>query len=213
MSRAVKICGLSTEETIEAAVQGGATHLGFVFYPRSPRAVSPSRGRDLARLVPPSVTLCGLFVDAEEAAIEAVLERVPLSLLQLHGAESPEFCARLRQRLGRPVMKAIGIRGAEDVAGAERWIGSTDWLLFDARPPAGGLPGGNGVSFDWSLLAERRWIVPWMLSGGLTANNLAEAIRLTRPPGIDVSSGVESSPGIKDPARIRDFLALARTLP
>ena len=213
MSLSVKICGLSTPETVEAAVTGGADYVGFVFFPKSPRNVTPARVADLARLVPDRVRRCGLFVDPDDALLDQVLATVPLDILQLHGAEPPARCAALRERYRRPVMKAVSIATAEDVARAESWIGAVDLLLFDAKPPrADALPGGNGVAFDWRLLADRSWPVPWMLSGGLNPGNLREAVRMTRAPMVDVSSGVETSPGIKSPALIREFLAVARAL-
>ena len=186
--------------------------VGFVFYQRSPRAVTPARAADLAGLVPSGIRRCGLFVDPEDGILEAVLSAVPLDLIQLHGSETPERTAAIRQRFGRPVMKAIGVATADDAAEAARWVGAADRLLFDAKPPRAdaALPGGNGIPFDWRILAHRDWPVPWMLSGGLTAGNVAEALRITGAPGIDVSSGVETSPGIKDPALIREFLAAAR---
>jgi phosphoribosylanthranilate isomerase len=214
MSLAVKICGLSTPETVEAAVADGADYVGFVFYPKSPRHVTPARAADLARLAPSRVRRCGLFVDPDEATLDAVLKAVPLDLLQLHGKETPERCAALRERYRRPIMKAVSIAVAEDVARAESWLGAVDLLLFDAKPPPvpGALPGGNGVAFDWRLLAGRSWPVPWMLSGGLNAGNLREAVRATQAPAVDVSSGVETSPGIKTPALIREFLGAAKTV-
>jgi phosphoribosylanthranilate isomerase len=214
LSLAVKICGLSTPETVEAAVAGGADYVGFVFYPKSPRHVTPARAGDLARSLAGRVRRCGLFVDPDDALLDTVLAAVPLDLLQLHGAETPERCAALRERYRRPVMKAVSVAGPEDVARAESWIGAVDLLLFDAKPPPSpdALPGGNGVAFDWSLLADRSWPVPWMLSGGLNAGNLREAVRATGAPAVDVSSGVETSPGIKSPALIRAFLDAARAL-
>jgi phosphoribosylanthranilate isomerase len=214
MSLAVKICGLSTPETIEAAVAGGAAYVGFVFFPKSPRHVTVSRAADLARPVPSRVQRCGLFVDPDEALLDAVLNTVPLDLLQLHGRETPERCAALRARYRRPVMKAVSIAGAEDVDRAETWLGAVDLLLFDARPPPvpDALPGGNGIPFDWRLLAGRHWPVPWMLSGGLTADNLREGVRATRAPMVDVSSGVETSPGVKSVGMIGEFLTVARSV-
>jgi phosphoribosylanthranilate isomerase len=214
MSLAVKICGLSTPETIEAAVAGGAAYVGFVFFPKSPRHVTVSRAADLARLVPGRVQRCGLFVDPDEALLDAVLKTVPLDLLQLHGSETPQRCAALRERYRRPVMKAVSIAGAEDVARAESWLGAVDLLLFDAKPPPipDALPGGNGIPFDWRLLAGRSWPVPWMLSGGLNADNLREAVRATQAPAVDVSSGIEVGPGVKSVGMIGEFLAAAKKL-
>jgi phosphoribosylanthranilate isomerase len=213
LTLSVKICGLSTPETVEAAVAGGADYVGFVFFPKSPRHVTPARAADLARLVPGGVRRCGLFVDPDDALLDQVLATVPLDILQLHGAEPPARCAALRERYRRPVMKAVSIATADDVARAESWLGAIDLLLFDAKPPrADALPGGNGVAFDWRLLADRSWPLPWMLSGGLNAGNLREAVRMTRAPVVDVSSGVETSPGMKSPALIREFLQIARGL-
>ena len=214
MSLDVKICGLSTEETIEAAVDAGAGLVGFVFYPPSPRAVTPERAASLARRVPHRVAKVGLFVDPDDALLDRILTTARLDLIQLHGLEPPERVAQIRERFRRPVMKAIRVGTAADVAAAERYLGAADRLLFDAQPPkrAGALPGGNGEPFDWSLLAGRSWPLPWMLSGGLTIANLATAVRITGAPAIDVSSGVETSPGIKDVALIRDFIATVKTL-
>jgi phosphoribosylanthranilate isomerase len=214
VSLAVKICGLSTPETVEAAVAAGADYLGFVFYPKSPRHVTLAQAAALARPVPPRVRRCGLFVDPDDATLTAALGAVDFDILQLHGAEAPERCAAIRERFRRPVMKAIGLASAEDAARAAAWVGSVDLLLFDARPPPapGALPGGNGVAFDWRLLADRSWPVPWMLSGGLNAGNLPEAVRTTRAPAVDVSSGVETGPGIKSVALIREFLSIAKGL-
>lgn len=215
MTLQVKICGLSTPETVEAAVAGGADYVGFVFFPKSPRHVTASRAAELARLVPDKMQRCGLFVDPDDALLDSVLKAVPLELLQLHGSESPERCAALRDRYRRKVMKAVSIATAEDVARAEQWLGTVDLLLFDAKPPSdpAALPGGNGLAFDWRLLAGRRWPVPWLLAGGLTAGNLRDAVRMTAASAVDVSSGVESSPGIKSPALIREFLAAAKDVP
>jgi phosphoribosylanthranilate isomerase len=207
----VKICGLSTEASVMASVEGGAALIGFVFHQASPRHVTPGRAKDLARLVRTPVLTCGLFVDRTEDEIQRILDVVRLDMLQLHGAEPPEFCARLRERTGCRVMKAIGVASDDDLRRAERWYGAVDRILFDAKP-CGSLPGGTGTSFDWRLLADRAIPVPWMLAGGLNAENVTEAVRYTRAPAVDVSSGVETSPGIKDPAMIRAFLAAAAIL-
>ena len=213
MSLAAKICGLSTEESVAAAVEGGAVAAGFVFFRASPRWVSPARAADLARGLGRGVKSCGLFVDEDERTILATLDQVPLDWLQLHGSETPEAAARLRERTGRLVVKAIPVGGPDDLQGLERWQGAADLLLFDARPPRGAaLPGGNGVPFDWALLAGRRFGLDWMLSGGLDAENLAMAAGQSGARMVDVSSGVETSPGIKAPRLIRDFLAAARRL-
>src|SRR3954468_7947884 len=172
MSIAAKICGLSSEEAVAASIEGGAAYLGFVFYPPSPRCVSPARAAALCADVPASVRRVGLFVDADDGAIEAALDAAPLDILQFHGRESPERVAAVKARFGRPVMKAIPVASAEDVTAASRYEDCADFLLFDAKPPLrdDALPGGNGLAFDWRLIAGRRWGRPWMLSGGLTAS-------------------------------------------
>jgi phosphoribosylanthranilate isomerase len=213
MAITVKICGLSTAEAVAAAVTGGAALVGFVFYPPSPRNVTPAEAAALCAAVPSGIERVGLFVDAEDATIAAALA-APLDLLQFHGSESPARVAAVKQRFGRKVMKAIPVADAADLAAADAYAGIADWLIFDARPPrrADALPGGNGLAFDWQLLGGRRWTLPWMLSGGLNAENLAEAVRLSGATVVDVSSGVESAPGRKDPAKIAAFLAAAREL-
>lgn len=212
MSLTVKICGLSTEETVAAAIEAGAGLVGFVFYPPSPRAVTPDQVARLVKPVPSTVSKVGLFVDPDDTLLDRVLTLTGLDLIQLHGLEPPERVAQIRERFRRPVMKAIRVGTAADVAVAERYLGVADRLLFDAQPPkrADALPGGNGEPFDWSLLAGRSWPLPWMLSGGLTIGNIAEAVRVTGAPAIDVSSGVETSPGIKDVRLIEDFIATAK---
>jgi len=214
MSVAVKICGLSTEEAVAAAVAGGAAYVGFVFYPPSPRAVGAERAGALCAAVPSGVQRVGLFVDADDAAIRTVLDRAPIDMLQFHGRESPDRVADVKVRFHRPVMKAISVAGEEDVLRAAEYEADADLLLFDAKPPrrADALPGGNGLAFDWRLIAGRKWRRPWMLSGGLSAAMLPEAVRISGATAVDVSSGVERRPGDKDPAKIREFLAVARTL-
>jgi len=214
MSIKAKICGLSSEATVAAAVEGGAAYIGFVFYPPSPRAVSPERAAALCAAVPPGVQRVGMFVDADDAAIAAVLDLVPLDILQFHGQEGPDRVAEVKARFARPVMKAIAIAGPEDVHTASHYEDRADMLLFDAKPPlrADALPGGNGLVFDWRLIADRRWRLPWMLSGGLTAELLPEAVQVSGAATVDVSSGVERRPGDKDPDKIREFLAVVRSL-
>src|SRR6185436_11216352 len=181
----------------------------FVFYPPSPRAVSPARAAELCAAVPAGVRRVGLFVDADDAAIGAVLEAAPIDILQLHGGETPERIADVKLRFRRPVMKAVAVASPQDVLAAGRYEDEADLLLFDAKPPrrADALPGGNGLAFDWRLIAGRQWRRPWMLSGGLTSALLPEAVRISGAGAVDVSSGVERRPGDKDPEKIRDFLA------
>jgi phosphoribosylanthranilate isomerase len=210
-----KICGIGSEEAMAAALEGGAAFVGLVFYPRSPRHVDFGRAAALARQAKDKATVTGLLVDADDAAIREILARVPLDLLQLHGSESPQRVAEIRQRFGLPVMKVLKVEGEEDIAAADPYIEVADRLLFDAKPPKdmkGALPGGNALSFDWRLLAGKHWPLPWMLSGGLHAGNLAEAVKTSGARAVDVSSGVERKPGVKDPARIQAFLKTARGL-
>ncbi|MBP2232184.1 phosphoribosylanthranilate isomerase [Azospirillum agricola] len=214
MTVLTKICGLSEPESLRAAVTGGARYVGFVFYPPSPRAVAPSLAAELARLVPTGVRSVGLFVDPDDEFLEHVVSQVPLDLIQLHGKENPRRIAEVRARYQIPVMKAVKVGGPEDLTAALEFAEVADRLLFDAKPPAkvSALPGGNGIAFDWTLLAGRSWPKPWMLSGGLTPENVAEAVRVTGATELDVSSGVEDRPGHKDPALVRAFLSAAAAL-
>ena len=214
MTLAVKICGLTDPASLSAAVDGGARWLGLVFYPPSPRALSPEAAADLAAHAPADRTLVGVFVDPDDALLDQVLARVRLGALQLHGAESAERVRAIKARTGCTVIKALPVAEPSDLAPVPGYAAVADMILFDARPPKepGRLPGGNGLAFDWRLLQDLRPERPWLLSGGLSADNLAAAVTLCRPPAVDVSSGVERRPGQKDPAKIRQFLALARTL-
>lgn len=215
MTVAAKICGIKDPVAMQTAIDDGATYVGLVFYPQSPRAVTPGTAAKLAALVPEGVTKVGLFVDADNAQIARVLEEVSLDLLQLHGNETPERCTDIRNRFGRPVMKVIKVAILEDVNSANDYCDLVDWLMFDAKPPSSmtnALPGGNAVQFDWTLLAGWNWPVPWMLAGGLVADNVAEAVSRSGTVVVDVSSGVESAPGKKDPAEIKRFLAAVAEL-
>lgn len=207
----VKICGLTRPEHVAAAVDAGAGFVGFVFFPKSPRNIDADSAAMLAADVPPGVARVGLFVNPDDALLDAVLARVPLDILQLHGSESPERVARIKARTGLPVMKAVGVADAADLEALWDYGLVADMLLVDAKPPKdAALPGGNGLSFDWRLLVGRKWLKPWMLAGGLTPENVAEAVRLTGARIVDVSSGVESAPGQKDAGLIRAFVAAAR---
>ena len=214
MAVAVKICGLTDAAALDAAVEGGARYLGFVFYPPSPRALRLKRAAELARRAPPDRTKVGVFVDPDDDLLERTLARVPLEALQLHGAETPERVHAIRTRTGRAVIKALQVAEPEDLGSVAAYAAVADMLLFDAKPPKepGRLPGGNGLAFDWRLLRDLEAGCPWLLSGGLSASNLEAAVRLCRAPAVDVSSGVERRPGVKDPARIGQFLRLAATL-
>lgn len=207
----VKICGLSTPESVAAAVGAGASYLGFVFFPKSPRNVTLEQARGLALDVPVGVMKVALVVNAEDAALEALLEAVPVDMLQLHGNETPERVAEIKARFGLPVMKAVGVAGADDLPALDTYAAVADQLLLDAKAPKGyDLPGGNGLSFDWRLIAGREIAAPWVLAGGLMPDNVAEAIRLTGARQVDVSSGVESAPGVKDLDRIAAFVRAAK---
>ena len=207
----VKICGLSTPETVAAAVEAGAAYVGFVFFPRSPRSVSLADAARLAVDVPPGVAKVALMVDPDDAFLDRLTTGVPLDILQLHGHESVERVADIKARYGLPVMRAVGVADTGDLPQIDAYARVADQLLVDTKPPKGAaLPGGNAESFDWSLIAGRRWPVPWMLAGGLTPQNVAQAIAITGARQIDLSSGVESAPGVKDPALIRAFIEAAR---
>lgn len=203
---AVKICGLTRPADVQAALTAGAGWLGFVFFPRSPRAISPEMAAPLAESVPSGRARVGLFVDPDDATLDATLARVAIDVIQLHGAETPTRITEIRARHGLPVMKAVGLSGPQDLPALWDYGLAADLLLVDAKPStADDLPGGNGLSFDWRLLSGRRPLKPWFLAGGLTAGNVAEAIRLTGAPGVDVSSGVETGPGVKDAGMISAF--------
>lgn len=207
MQTAIKFCGLTRPQDITAAADAGARYVGFVFFPKSPRNVTLDQARSLALAAPPGLAKVALTVDADDAALDALTSAVPLDMLQLHGHETPDRVAHVRARYGLPVMKALGIATAADLAQIDLYGDVADQLLIDAKPPQGAdLPGGNGLSFDWRLLAGRKyWTKPWMLAGGLTPDNVAQAVRLTGARQVDVSSGVESAPGIKDAGRMADF--------
>lgn len=206
----MKICGLKTPESVAAATEAGAAYVGFNFFPPSPRYVTPEAARLLAFEVPSGIAKVALTVDAEDVTLDGIVETVPLDMLQLHGKETPGRVAEIRARFGLPVMKVVGIAEEADVAKLDLYTHVADQVMVDAKPPPGGrLPGGNGVPFDWRLIQNRRWPTPWMLAGGLTPENVGEAIRLTGARQVDVSSGVESAPGVKDCALIRAFLKTA----
>ena len=215
MSVAVKVCGLDSAEAVSAAVAGGARFVGFVFYPPSPRNLTPDQAAALIAGVAPGIIRVGVFVDPEDALLETVLARAPLDLLQFHGSETPDRLATVKRRFGRKVMKAIKVAAEIDLQGARDFFSVADWLMFDAKPPKdahAALPGGNALAFDWELLRRKSWPLPWMLSGGLNLDNMAEAAAISRAETLDVSSGVERRFGEKDPAKIRAFLARARAI-
>ena len=210
MSVQVKICGLSTADTMEAALALGADYVGLNFFPPSPRYVTPAKAAPLAAMARGRTKIVALIVDADDALLKDIADAVKPDYFQLHGNETPERVTAVKALTGKPVIKAIKVGGPEDVAMATEFVGVADLLLFDAKAPAtlkNALPGGNGIPFDWSLLEGKR---SFMLSGGLNPANVAEAIRFTGAPIVDVSSGIESAPGKKDLGLIRKFIEAAK---
>lgn len=207
----IKICGINTPAALDAAVAARADYAGFVFFPKSPRHLTPGDAAALGARAAGRIARIGLFVDADDATIAEAIAAAGLDGVQLHGSESAERCAEVRGRFGLPVWKAVAVASAQDVARARAYEGAIDRVLFDARTPKGALPGGMGLAFDWSLLSGVRLALPWALAGGLSPSNVAEAIRMTGAPLVDTSSGVESAPGIKDAGKIAAFCAAVRS--
>lgn len=213
MSTIVKICGLSTEPTLSAALDAGADMVGFNFFPPSPRFVALERAAALAEHARGRALRVAVVVDLDDAALAAILASVGIDALQLHGKETPARVAAIKARFGLPIIKALGVSSAPDCARIVDYADVADQLLLDAKAPKGAiLPGGNGVAFDWTLTRALPWTKPWLLSGGLDAANVAEALKLSNAPGVDVSSGVESAPGVKDVAKIAAFVRAAKAL-
>jgi phosphoribosylanthranilate isomerase len=212
MDTRVKICGLREPAHIAAAAEAGAAYVGFVFFAKSPRNLPLADARSLALLVPDGVAKVALTVNASDAELDVITASVPLDMLQLHGLESPERVAEIKSRYGLPVMKAVGVAERADLIEVDLFQSVADQILVDAKPPKDAvLPGGNGLEFDWTLLLGRVWRKPWMLAGGLTADNVALAVKSTNARQVDVSSGVESAVGVKDEVLIRAFIAAARS--
>ncbi len=206
----VKICGLRTLEDVLAVAASGAAYAGFNFFPKSPRYLTVDAARVLALAAPVGLAKVALVVDATDDVLDAIVDAMPLDMLQLHGHETPERVAEIRARYGLPVMKVVGVADEGDLPAIMDYALACDQLMIDAKPAKTAiLPGGNGVPFDWRLIAQRRWLRPWMLAGGLTAANVAEAVRLTNARQVDVASGVESAPGVKDHAKIAAFVVAA----
>ncbi len=205
----VKICGLKNEESVKAAIEGGASFIGFVFFPESPRYIEIEEAAHLSHLIPDTTEIVGLFVEASDEDIQKVLSRVPLTLLQLHGLESPERVSEIKEKFKIPIIKALPISEPSDLEYVDSYKTVADWLLFDTKL-SDGSSGGAGVSFDWSLLSNVRTMIPWFLAGGLTPENIGSAIEILNPPAVDVSSGVESVRGVKNPNKIRIFLKNTR---
>ena len=207
----VKICGISTVDDVRACAGAGANYMGLVFFEKSPRNITIPAARDLALAAPMGLAKVALVVNPSDAELDAIAGIVPLDMIQLHGRETPERVAEVKARYGLPVMKAVGIADANDLPKLESYFGVADQILVDAKPPKGGeLPGGNGLSFDWRLIAGRRWPCPWMLAGGLTPENVAEAVKMTGTKQVDVSSGIEDAPGQKNAELIQKFVQSSR---
>jgi phosphoribosylanthranilate isomerase len=212
MSLEIKICGLKTEAALNAALAGGASHLGFIFFAKSPRYVEPVEAGRLRKMASGRAKAVAVTVDADDATLDGIVAAMRPDVLQLHGSESPERVAALKVRHGLPIMKVLSVRTFTDLDTIQAYRGVANRFLFDAKPPKGAeLPGGNGIAFDWSILTGLETDVNYMLSGGLNAGNIAEALRLANPPGVDVSTGVESAPGVKDPTLIAEFFRAIRT--
>ena len=208
---AVKICGLSDPQNLQTAIDAGTRFVGFVFYEPSPRNVSFDTAWNLARAVPTSIRSVGLFVNPDDELLERVLTGIQLDMVQLHGNETPGRVAEIKDKYKMEVMKAIRVREESDLDGIEGFEAAADWLLFDSKPEKATLPGGTGHSFDWSLLEGRTFSKPWMLGGGLSPENVGDAIKKLSPNAVDVSSGVESAPGQKDPAKIKAFIEAVKS--
>lgn len=207
----VKICGLKTPQDVQSVAEAGARFAGFVFFEKSPRYVTIDAARVAALSAPVGLAKVALVVNATDAYLDAIVENVPLDILQLHGSETTERVQEIKARHGLPVMKAVGIRGQEDLRQLDLYNRVADMILVDAKPPKDAvLPGGNGLAFDWGLIAGRRWPIPWMLAGGLTPQNAALAVQKTGAKVLDVSSGVERAPGVKDYNLVRDFVNAAQ---
>jgi phosphoribosylanthranilate isomerase len=207
----VKICGLATVDDVRVCADAGANYMGLVFFEKSPRNIIIPAARELALAAPLGLAKVALVVNPSDAELDAIAGTVPLDMIQLHGRETPERVAEVKARYGLPVMKAVGIADGDDLPKLESYFGVADQILVDAKPPKGGeLPGGNGLSFDWRLIAGRRWPCPWMLAGGLTPENVAEAVKMTGAKQVDVSSGVEDAPGQKNAELIQKFVQSSR---
>ena len=213
MSIEVKICGLTDAAAVKAVVEGGAAMCGFVFFPASPRNLTPKEAAELTKGVPEGVIRVGLTVDADDALLAEIALVAKVDMVQLHGAETPARTNEVRERFGLPVIKVLAVQGPDDLAAAKAYQGVADRLMFDAKPPEdASRPGGNARTFDWRVLKNQTFALPWLLAGGLTAENLAEAVKTSGAVAVDVSSGVEDAPGVKNVDKIRAFLAAAAAL-
>ena len=208
----VKICGLTTSPTVQAAIAADADYIGFVFFAKSPRYVTPQENKKLAEIVPETVIKVGLVVDADDALLDDIISSGAIDMLQLQGKETPDRLEEIKAKTGLPVMKAVGVSEKSDLDVLYDYIGIADQLLIDAKPAKGAkLPGGNGLTFDWTILSEATISAPWMLAGGLTADNVAQALSVTGASQVDVSSAVEHKLGEKEPSKIRTFIENAKS--
>lgn len=207
----VKICGLKDPGNLATAIESGADFVGFVFFAASPRNIDFHTAANLRQLTPKNVKATGLFVDPDDATLEKFVAGLSLDLIQLHGRETPERVAQIKAEFERPVMKAINVANARDVQQIEIYEKVADWILVDSRPQGAKMPGGTGKTFDWDLLRSQKFSKPWMLSGGLYAENVKTALGILKPIAVDVSSGVEITRGIKDPAKIREFIEAVKS--
>ena len=213
MSIEVKICGLTDAAAVKATVEGGAAMCGFVFFPASPRNLTPKEAAELTKGVPEGVIRVGLTVDADDALLAEIASVAKVDMVQLHGAETLARTNEVRERFGLPVIKVLAVQGPDDLAAAKAYQGVADRLMFDAKPPEdASRPGGNARAFDWRVLKNQTFALPWLLAGGLTAENLTEAVKTSGAVAVDVSSGVEDAPGVKNVDKIRAFLAAAAAL-
>ena len=211
----VKLCGLNTADTISAAIDGGVDFIGLVFYPPSPRYVSPRKAASLISKVPKSIVTVGLFVDPSDEVLYQTLKTVELDMLQLHGTEAPKRIKEIKVLFDRKIIKAIKVGSKKDVRAAHSYEDLVDWLLFDAAPPKntiGALPGGNAIAFDWELLNNQRWAKSWMLSGGLNIHNVVRAVHATRALAVDISSGIEDKKGVKSPDKVSQLLKVIKQI-
>ena len=212
MSTLVKICGIKEPAALKAAVESGADFVGFVFYPPSPRYIEPEQAAHLIRMLPATVRSVGLFVDPDEETLRRVTAVAPLDFIQLHGEETPSNIGGIKSYLSQKIIKSIRIGSKNDLAEIKRYALVSDWILFDSKVIGSALPGGTGERFDWSILKDVKPPLPWMLAGGLTAQNVAEGIMALHPTAVDVSSGVEDAPGQKSSEKIKDFIAAAKSV-
>jgi len=206
----IKICGIKTPEALRTCIEAGADFVGFVFYPSSPRYIEIDTAKELALQIPTGLRSVGLFVDPTDEQLESVLGKVPLDMIQLHGNEDIDHVQTIKNKHHMPIIKAFPVRDASDIEKSRAFEPYIDWLLFDAKPINADLPGGTGQSFDWGLMKGKSFSKPWMLSGGLTPENVSEALSILSPDAVDVSSGVESARGVKDVKKIKKFIATVK---